>query len=62
MTAFPTGNTTPYCSTLLPTGALSTGLRSVLQYGVVFPVGNAVTLAVWAAVAIALAARMFRWD
>jgi ABC-2 type transport system permease protein len=47
---------------LLPTGALSTGLRSVLQYGVVFPVGNAVTLAVWAAAAIALATRMFRWD
>ncbi len=47
---------------LLPTGALSTGLRSVLQYGVVFPVGNAVTLAVWAAVAITLAARTFRWE
>jgi hypothetical protein len=47
---------------LLPTGALSTGLRSVLQYGVAFPVGNTVTLAVWAAVAIALAARTFRWD
>jgi ABC-2 type transport system permease protein len=47
---------------LLPTGALSTGLRSVLQYGVAFPVGNTVTLAVWAAVAIALAARTFRWE
>jgi ABC-2 type transport system permease protein len=47
---------------LLPTGALSTGLRSVLQYGVPFPVGNTVTLAVWATVAIALAARTFRWD
>jgi ABC-2 type transport system permease protein len=47
---------------LLPTGALSTGLRSVLQYGVPFPVGNTVTLAVWAAAAIALAARTFRWD
>jgi len=47
---------------LLPTGALSTGLRSVLQYGVAFPVGNTVTLAVWAAAAIALAARTFRWD
>jgi len=33
-----------------------------VQYGVVFPVGNAVTLAAWAVVAIALAARMFRWD
>jgi ABC-2 type transport system permease protein len=47
---------------LLPTGALSTGLRDVLQHGNVFPVGNAVTLAVWAAAAIALAARTFQWD
>jgi ABC-2 type transport system permease protein len=47
---------------LLPTGALSTGLRSVLQYGVAFPVGNTVTLAVWAAVTIAAAARTFRWE
>jgi ABC-2 type transport system permease protein len=47
---------------LLPTGALSTGLRDVLQHGVVLPVGNALTLAVWAAVAVALAARTFRWD
>jgi ABC-2 type transport system permease protein len=47
---------------LLPTGALSTGLRSVLQYGVALPVGNTITLAVWAVAAIALAARTFRWD
>ena len=47
---------------LLPTGALSTGLRSVLQQGAVFPVGNTVTLVVWAAAAITLAARTFRWD
>jgi ABC-2 type transport system permease protein len=47
---------------LLPTGALSTGLRDVLQYGVAFPVGNTVTLAVWAVAAIALAARTFSWD
>jgi ABC-2 type transport system permease protein len=47
---------------LLPTGALSTGLRSVLQYGVAFPVGNTITLAVWAVATIALAARTFRWD
>ena len=47
---------------LLPTGALSTGLRDVLQYHAAFPVGNTVTLAVWAAAAIALAARMFRWE
>jgi len=47
---------------LLPTGALSTGLRNVLQHGTAFPVGNAVTLAIWAAVAIAAAARTFRWE
>ena len=47
---------------LLPTGALSTGLRNVLQHGTAFPVGNTVTLAVWAVVAIACAARMFRWE
>jgi ABC-2 type transport system permease protein len=47
---------------LLPTGALSTGLRDVLQHGAIFPAGNILTLAVWAAVAITLAARTFRWD
>jgi ABC-2 type transport system permease protein len=47
---------------LLPTGALSTGLRSVLQQRTVFPAGNVVTLLVWAVVAIALAARTFKWD
>src|SRR6202042_2131760 len=33
---------------LLPTGALSTGLRDVLQHGATFPAGNTITLAVWA--------------
>jgi ABC-2 type transport system permease protein len=47
---------------LLPTGALSTGLRAVLQQGVAFPAGNILTLAVWAAAAITLAARVFRWE
>ena len=47
---------------LLPTGALSTGLRSALQQGVAFPAGNTITLVVWAAAAITLAARTFRWD
>jgi ABC-2 type transport system permease protein len=47
---------------LLPTGALSSGLREVLQQGAVFPVGHAVTLVVWAAVAVTLAARTFRWE
>jgi len=47
---------------LLPSGALSAGLRSVLQQGTVFPAGNVATLVVWAAAAIALAARTFKWD
>ena len=47
---------------LLPSGALSTGLRSVLENGVAFPVGNVVTLLVWAVAGIALAARSFRWE
>ncbi len=47
---------------LLPTGALSTGLRDVLQHGATFPAGNTVTLAVWALAAIALATRTFKWE
>jgi ABC-2 type transport system permease protein len=47
---------------LLPSGALSTGLRSVLENGAAFPVGNFVTLGIWAAASIMLAARTFRWE
>jgi ABC-2 type transport system permease protein len=47
---------------LLPSGALSTGLRSILEQGIGFPVGNFVTLLVWAAAGIVLAARTFRWE
>ena len=47
---------------LLPTGALSTGLRHVLAGGEVFPVRDVVTLAVWAVISITLAARYFRWE
>jgi ABC-2 type transport system permease protein len=47
---------------LLPTGALSTGLRDVLALGQGFPVKDAVTLAVWAVAGITLAARYFRWE
>jgi ABC-2 type transport system permease protein len=47
---------------LLPPGALSDGLRSVLQHGSGLPVADLLTLAVWAAVAIALAIRTFRWE
>ncbi len=47
---------------LLPTGALSSGLRAVLANGSAFPVRDAVTLAVWAVVGVALAVRFFRWE
>ena len=47
---------------LLPTGALSTGLRHVLANGEVFPVRDAATLAAWAVISITLAARYFRWE
>jgi ABC-2 type transport system permease protein len=60
LTKFPAG--ARHFFELLPTGALSTGLRSVLAHGVAFPVGNTVTLLVWAIAAIALAARVFRWE
>jgi ABC-2 type transport system permease protein len=47
---------------LLPTGALSTGLRDVLASAAGFPVKDVVTLAVWAVAGITLAARYFRWE
>src|ERR1700760_322743 len=47
---------------LLPTGALSTGLRDVLANGAAFPVKDVLTLAVWAVLGIALAARFFQWE
>jgi ABC-2 type transport system permease protein len=47
---------------LLPAGALSTGVRDVLQQGAAFPAGNVVTLLVWAVAAIAFATRMFKWE
>jgi ABC-2 type transport system permease protein len=47
---------------LLPPGALSGGLRSVLQHGGGPPGPDLLVLACWAAVAIALAARTFRWE
>jgi len=47
---------------LLPAGALSTGLRSVLQYGSGLPVRDLLVLVVWAVAGIALAARFFRWE
>ena len=47
---------------LLPPGALSDGLRSVLFSQGGLPVQDLVVLAVWAAAGIALAARTFRWE
>jgi ABC-2 type transport system permease protein len=47
---------------LLPTGALSTGLRDALAYGTGLPVKDTLTLAVWAVMTIALAVRFFRWE
>ena len=47
---------------LLPSGALSDGLRAVLRYGVGFPVRDVVVLAIWAIAGIGLAARFFRWE
>jgi ABC-2 type transport system permease protein len=60
LTKFPPGAQTVL--TLLPSGALSGGLRSVLQHGAGAPLRDLAVLAVWAAVAIALAARTFRWE
>jgi ABC-2 type transport system permease protein len=47
---------------LLPAGALSDGLRSVLQHGSGLPVRDLLVLVVWAAVAIAFTVRTFRWE
>ncbi len=47
---------------LLPAGALSDGLRTVLQYGSGLPARDLLVLAVWAVAGIAVAARAFRWE
>ncbi len=47
---------------LLPPGALSDGLRSVLAHAGGLPVRDLTVLAVWAAAGIALAARTFKWE
>lgn len=47
---------------LLPTAALSGGLRAVLQHGASVPVHDVVTLAAWAVGALVLAATTFRWE
>jgi ABC-2 type transport system permease protein len=46
----------------LPISALTDGLRDVLQHGSAMPWGPLGILAAWAAVAIAGAARFFKWE
>jgi ABC-2 type transport system permease protein len=60
LTKFPAG-ARPFLEAL-PSGALSTGLRDALAHANAFPAADAVTLAIWAVVGIALAARFFRWE
>jgi ABC-2 type transport system permease protein len=47
---------------LLPSGALSDGLHSVLQHAGGLPLRDLAVLAVWAAAGVGLAARLFRWE
>ena len=47
---------------LLPSGAMSDGLRSVLRFGVGLPARDLLVLTAWAIVGLALAARTFRWE
>ncbi len=47
---------------LLPAGALSDGLRSVLAHAGGIPARDLLVLCVWAVATIALAARTFRWE
>ncbi len=47
---------------LLPADALADGLRSVLDYSSGVPGSDLLVLCVWAAAAIALAVRTFRWE
>jgi len=47
---------------LLPTAALSDGLRSVLQHGTGLPVRDLLSLGGWAVASLAAASRLFRWE
>jgi ABC-2 type transport system permease protein len=47
---------------LLPTAALSHGLRDVLQSGHALPVRDVAALAGWSVASLAAAARFFRWE
>jgi ABC-2 type transport system permease protein len=60
LTKFPAG--ARHVLLLLPAGALSDGLRSVVQPGSGLPVRDLLVLAVWAVVTIAVTTRAFRWE
>jgi ABC-2 type transport system permease protein len=60
LTKFPAG--ARHVLLLLPAGALSDGLRSVVQPGSGLPVRDLLILAVWAVVTIAVTSRAFRWE
>jgi ABC-2 type transport system permease protein len=47
---------------LLPTAALSHGLREVLVDGAGLPLRDLGALAVWAVASLAAASRLFRWE
>lgn len=47
---------------LLPSAALSTGLRDVLQHGEHVPFGHLITLGLWSVVTLTAAAATFRWE
>jgi ABC-2 type transport system permease protein len=60
LTKFPAG--ARHVLLLLPAGALSDGLRSVVQARGGVPGRDLLVLAVWAVAAIAVTARTFRWE
>jgi ABC-2 type transport system permease protein len=60
LTKFPAGARGPL--KLLPSGALSDGLHSVLQHAGGLPWADLVVLVIWAAAGIGLAVRTFRWE
>jgi ABC-2 type transport system permease protein len=60
LTKFPAGMRSVLL--FLPGGAMSSGLRGVLRYGSGVPARDLLVLAVWAVIAIGLAARTFRWE
>jgi ABC-2 type transport system permease protein len=47
---------------LLPTAALSHGLREVLQHGATVPLRDVLSLAAWSVASLAAASRFFRWE